>query len=169
MLKGSMKNSYRTTDGRKMYVYLVTGTAKELEKFKEVQSTYYRTTDGTDAGTPLYFVSATTPDGNVNPNIDKVINLSITEGLTPRVVIDSTQAEIQALQEAKRLVPQELAKQMATSMFGGARGGATFVRTAADNQQPVNKDDIPAPAEDKTVEELEAANKAAAEGTETLS
>ena len=74
---------------------------------------------------------------------------------------------MEALREAKKLVPQELAKQMATSMFGGsARGGATFVRTAADQQA----DNIPAPSvEDKTVEELEAANKAASkEGTEEL-
>ena len=163
MLKGSLRNSYRNANGRKMYVFNVSGSAKELEQYKEVQGNNYR--EDKDTQVPLFFLSATDPNGNVNPNIDKSILLTITGGDNPRVVVDSTQTEVDALRKAKELVPQELAKQMALSMFGGARsGGATVQATVT---QPNESNTSVPVVEDKTVADLEAAN-AAAQGSENL-
>ncbi len=145
-LTGSYLNSYRKAGtGNKIHRFAVKGSAKELDQFKEVQGEFFREQEGT----PIFFVNANNPDGTIRL-IKSTINLTITGGDRPRVVIDDGKDEIRMMQEAQALLPTALATEMA-KMYTTPK-----TRTAA----PVAAPSVAAPAvvsEGGTVAELEGA------------
>ena len=54
-MKVTFVRSYRSKNGNVTFVYAVSGSKSDLEKFKEIQGTHYREDD--DTGTPLWFTT----------------------------------------------------------------------------------------------------------------
>ena len=74
-MKISLLRSYRSRNGNPTFVYAVSGTAEQLEQFKQAQGEYYREDDN---GTPLWFTTRCvgnhgkliiTTNGNIVPDM----------------------------------------------------------------------------------------------------
>lgn len=79
-MKGKYVRQYRNKKGNLVFVYQVSGTSEQIEKFKAAQGDFYRESED---GKPLFFNSEYTSD-----NID----LAITQD-GKRVIVDNSELE----------------------------------------------------------------------------
>lgn len=127
-MKGKFRNQYRTPEGVLMFVFAVTGTKQEIEKYKQIQGENLRYEDDDETKSPLYFTSRF-PGQN--------IELAVSRDES-RVFVDTSKADQMvslAGQYAGTPIGAEIAKLAAAEIFAGAKGVSSNA-----TPEPVKKD-----------------------------
>jgi hypothetical protein len=117
-MKIKLERSYRSKNGNPTFVYSVSGSAQDLEAYKDAQGDFYREDEST--GNPLWFTTRC---------VGKVGSLLIT---TNGNIVPDMSAFDQASSIAAQYggnFGQELAKQAAMDILGGGNTPAPEVKS----------------------------------------